>query len=292
MASRARRGDYLAEVDHPLVGAVSMEAADGPIPAYRALRGLDAATAIAAGRVVIGPAFARAYGLDPGDHFTFPGVAGFTELTVGGIWAAPDGLGRSIGLSRPEFDRLLGPRPPTSVGLVPEDGVTTAELARRVRAAGLGPHVTVLTPDELGERLADEYRSFAEPFRSLQFGLLAVAFAATASTLLLVAVQRRRENALLVAVGLTPRGLATMALVEVAILAVVAIVTGAVAGLVGAFAFAWASAVLTGLAFPAPITLSSLPPVAAAVLLVAGAAAALPALRTSRINPAIALREE
>lgn len=287
-----RRGDYLAEVDHPVVGSVSVEAADGPIPAYPALRGSDAGTVIAAGQVVIGPAFARAYGLDPGDRFTFPGVAGFTQLTVGGIWSAPDGLGRSIGLSREEFDRLLGPRPPTSVGLVPEHGVTTAELARRVRAAGLGPHVTVLTPDELGERLAHEYRSFAQPFRSLQYGLLAVAFAATASTLLLVAVQRRRENALLLAVGMTPRGLSAMALVEVAILAVVAIVTGAIAGLIGAVTFAWASAVLTGLSFPAPITLSPMPAVAGAVLLVAGAAAALPALRTSRINPAIALREE
>jgi putative ABC transport system permease protein len=105
-------------------------------------------------------------------------------------------------------------------------------------------------------------------------------------------VQRRRENALLLAVGLTPHGLSLMAIVEVVILAGVAIVTGAVAGLIGAIAFGWASAVITGLAFPAPVTLSSLPAVAAAVVLVAGAAAALPALRSSRMNPAVALREE
>jgi putative ABC transport system permease protein len=178
------------------------------------------------------------------------------------------------------------------VRLVPDDGVSPTELARRVRAAGLGPHVLVLTPQELADMLADEFRSFAEPFRALQYGLLAVAFAATASTLLLVAVQRRRENALLLAVGLTPHGLSLMAIVEVVILAGVAIVSGAIAGLIGAIAFGWASAVITGLAFPAPVTLSSLPAVAAAVLVVAGAAAALPALRSSRMNPAVALREE
>lgn len=286
------RGRYLAEVSHPTVGYVGVEALDGPPAGYHVYRGDDAATAFAAGRVMIGPALARARSLEPGDRFTFPGASGLVSLTVGGIWASPNGIGRSIGLSHDLFDRLLGPRPPVLVQLVPEDGVSTAELARRVRAAGFGPHVTILTPDELGDRLADEYRSFAEPFRALQRGLLAVAFAATASTLLLVAVQRRREHALLAAVGLTPRGLGAMALVEVLILAVIAIGTGALTGLLGAVAFAWASGVLTGLAFPVPLTLSALPAVAGVVLLVAGAATALPALRFSRVNPAIALRHE
>jgi putative ABC transport system permease protein len=230
--------------------------------------------------------------LAPGDRFSFPAVSGPVSLTVGGIWASPSGTGRSLGVSHDEFDRLVGPRPPMLVQLVPEDGVSTAELASRVRAAGFGRHVRILTPDELADLLASEYRAFAEPFRALQLGLLAVAFTATASTLLLVAVQRRREHALLAAMGLPPRGLGAMALVEVLILAVIAIATGALAGLLGAVTFAWASAVLTGLAFPAPLTLSPLPAAAGIVLLVAGAATALPALRFSRINPAIALREE
>ena len=286
------RGDYLAEVSHPIVGSLNVEARDGPPAGYHVYRGVGAAEALAAGRVMIGPALARARSLEPGDRFTFPGVSGLVSLTVGGIWGAPGGTGRSIGVSHDEFDRLVGPRPPKFVQLVPEDGLSTTELARRVRAAGFGPHVTILTPDELADRLASEYRSFAAPFRALQHGLLAVAFAATASTLLLVAVQRRREHALLAAMGLTPRGLGAMALVEVLILAVIAIGTGALAGLLGAVVFAWASGVLTGLAFPAPLTLSALPAASGVVLLVAGAATALPALRFSRVNPAIALRHD
>ncbi|MGH9275924.1 MAG: ABC transporter permease, partial [Acidimicrobiales bacterium] len=286
------RGSYLAEVSHPLVGYVSAEASDGPPAKYDVHRGEDSATALAAGRVMIGPALARAKSLEPGDQFTFPGVSGPVPVTVGGIWASPNGIGRSIGFSAEQFHELVGSRPPYQVHLVPDTDVSTTELARRAREAGLGPHVTILTPEELGDRLAREYRAFATPFRALQHGLLGVAFAATASTLLLVAVQRRREHALLAAVGLTPRGLGAMALVEVVILAGIAIGTGALVGMLGAVAFAWASGVLTGLAFPAPLTLSSLPAVAGIVLLVAGAATAMPALRFSRVNPAIALRHE
>jgi putative ABC transport system permease protein len=286
------RGSYLALVSHPSVGLISLEAVDGPPPRYTVYRGGDAARVLAAGHVMIGPALARSHGLAPGDRFSFPAVSGPVTLTVGGVWASPSGVGRSLGVSHDEFDRLVGPRPPMLVQLVPEGGVSTAELASEVRAAGFGPHVRILTPDELADLLAREYRAFAEPFRALQLGLLAVAFTATASTLLLVAVQRRREHALLAAMGLAPRGLGAMALVEVLILAVIAIATGALAGLLGAVTFAWASGVLTGLAFPAPLTLSPLPAAAGIVLLVAGAATALPALRFSRINPAIALREE
>lgn len=286
-----RRG-YLAEVVHPMVGYLSVEAIDGPPASYPLWEGTPAPEALAAGHVMIGPALARNKSLEPGDRFTFPGVAGLVQLTVGGIWASPNGVGRSIGLSRAGFEELFGPRPPMLVQLVPEPGVAVGELARRVREAGFGPHVTVYTPDEVADELAREYRSFAEPFRALQIGLLGVAFAATASTLLLVAVQRRREHALLAAVGMTPRRLTAMALVEVLILAVTAIVAGAVTGLLGAVAFAWASGVLTGLAFPAPLSLGSLPSVSVLVIVVAVAAAVLPALRFGSVNPAIALREE
>lgn len=286
-----RRG-YLAEVVHPMVGYLSVEAIDGPPAGYHVWRGAPATDALAAGHVMIGPALARNKSLEPGDQFTFPGISGLVELTVGGIWASPGGVGRSIGLSRAGFEELFGPRPPMLVQLVPESGVAIDELASRVRRGGFGPHVTVYTPDEVADQLAREYRSFAEPFRALQVGLLAVAFAATASTLLLVAVQRRREHALLAAVGMTPRRLTIMALVEVLILAGTAIVAGAATGLLGAVAFAWASGVLTGLVFPAPLSLSSLPSAAVLVIVVAVAAAVLPALRFGSINPAIALREE
>ena len=274
------------------LGEVGLLGTDGPAPPFPVYEGEDAATAYAAGHVMIGPALARNQHLRPGNRFSVPGSTGMVELTVGGIWGAPDGLGANIGMDAEQFEAVAGDRPASYFLLQPAPGVSVSELASRVQAAGIRSDLQILTPDALGAVLADEFGSFTSPFRALQRGLLVVAFTATASTMLLTGVQRRREHALLGAVGMAPRSLGMMTLVEAAVIGAIATVTGTLAGYVGTAGFAWASGVLTGLRIGIHLVVVPALVAGAAVTAVALVGAALPAWRTSRIDPAMALRYE
>jgi putative ABC transport system permease protein len=122
--------------------------------------------------------------------------------------------------------------------------------------------------------------------------MLVVALIAVTSTLLLVGVQRRREHGLLMAVGMAPTGLGRMVLSEAGIVASAAAVLGTVAGTVVYVAMIWVSPLFTGLAAPfrfdpsAPVLYGG---VGLAFVLLG---AALPAWRTARLDPGLALRYE
>ena len=119
-----------------------------------------------------------------------------------------------------------------------------------------------------------------------------VAFIATASTLLLAGVKRRAEHGLLAAVGMPPGDLGRMVLVEAGLFGVLGTICGFVGGLVGLATFSLASTSLTGLTIPFQLNLMPLlvyGTIATAFVL---AGAALPAWRTSRLDPVVALRYE
>ena len=283
---------YHTTIDHPLLGATSLEGDDGAPSTFDVITGRTFAEAARRGEVMIGPALARDLHLDPGDTFTAPGRDGLVELRVGGIWKSPDNIGRSISAPYPVFRELAGAQPPDSMLLVPAPGLSAAELATRVRAADLDPRLNVFDPDELGERYAEDFGDFVQPFRIIQRGLLGVAFVATASTLLLAALQRRREHGLLMALGMPPSGLGRMVLVEAGLIALAGTAFGWVSGVVGGQLFVFASPVVTGL--EVPLTLSVRPVVTAGLLALGFvlAGAGLPAWRTSRLDPMVALRYE
>jgi putative ABC transport system permease protein len=281
---------YDAELDHPSVGTIHLQAEEGLVARLRVYDGGDPDALLREGEVLIGPALARAHGLRPGDVFTVPGRLRPVTLTVGAVWAAPDGLGNNITMPVDQFEDVAGTRPASLLRLRPKPGVSPADVVDQARGAGLRSGVLVVDEGEYGDRLADEFSSFVDPFRALQRGLLLVAFAATASTLLLAAVQRRREHALLTAVGMAPGALARMTIIEAAVLGACATVLGISGGLVGAVGFAWASGVLTGLPISISPPLAVVPLAGAAATAVAIVGAAFPAWRTSRIDPAVALR--
>jgi putative ABC transport system permease protein len=283
---------YHTAIDHPLLGATALEGTDGAPPTFEVIKGRTYAEAAARGEVMVGPALARSLRLDPEDTFTVPGRDRLVELRVGGIWKAPDNIGRSISAPYSVFRELAGPQPPDSMLLVPSDDLDAGELASRVRAADLDPRLNVFDPAELGTRYAEDFGDFVQPFRIIQRGLLGVAFVATASTLLLAALQRRREHGLLMALGMPPAGLARMVLIEAGLIGLAGTAFGWVSGVVGGQLFVFASPVVTGL--EVPLTLSVLPVVTAGVLAIGFvlAGAALPAWRTSRLDPMVALRYE
>lgn len=242
--------------------------------------------------VLIGPALARTRGLDQGDTFEVPGRTGMHTLTVGAIWEDPNNMGLSVTVAPSTFVAMYGERPPGSLQLVPEDGISPYELDDRIEAANLDPDLVAYDPDELAADFVTSIKGFVTPFAALQRGMLVVALIAVTSTLLLVGVQRRREHGLLLAVGMPPGGLGRMVLTEAGIVGVAASILGTIAGIATYVAMIWVSPLLTGLSAPFRFDLVAPLVYGGAGLVFVLVGAALPAWRTARLDPAVALRYE
>jgi putative ABC transport system permease protein len=208
------------------------------------------------------------------------------------VWQDGNFNGLNVTMPMSLFTRLYGPQPTSYVALEPAPGVSTAELADRARAARLDPALRIYTPSELARKLASDLSFQLAPFYALQRGLLAVAFIAVLSTLLLVGVQRRRELAMLAAVGMEPTELSGMVLVEGTVVALVGSFVASI-GAIGMYtAFHLCVPILIGFRDPwrlAPMSLAVWVPIAVATVL---AAAALPAWRNARIPVVEALQYE
>jgi putative ABC transport system permease protein len=242
---------YFASVNDAQTTWFALEGFEGTPPHNHVYRGATPEEVFGRGDVMIGPAMARELHLRVGDTFTMPARLGPRQsFTVGGIWASPDNLGHSVTMPAERMLALIGPRPAANVTLTATPGVTAQELEARVLAAHISPRLRVMTTDELADDFTKEFLKLASPFDALRYSLVAVALVATASTLVLAAVQRRRDNATLAALGMAPSDLARSTLIETVI---TALTVAFVATLCGQFAlvnFTWASATLTGLAIP------------------------------------------
>jgi putative ABC transport system permease protein len=122
--------------------------------------------------------------------------------------------------------------------------------------------------------------------------MLAVAFVAALSTLLLIGAQRRRELGQLAAIGMKPAELARMTLTETAIVAAVGALLGAIASLAMLTALREVVPILVGFREPFRLDLTALAVYIPVTLAVVLAAAALPAWRTSRLQVLEALQYE
>jgi putative ABC transport system permease protein len=165
------------------------------------------------------------------------------------------------------------------------------QLAERIRAARLDPRLIVKAPSQLTDYLADEYAAISSPFWAMQRGILAVALVATTSILLLVAIQRRRELAVLAALGMAPGDMARSSFIETLLLGSVAAAIATAGAQIALVIFTWASGLMTSLVIPytaQPLgaLVASLSAVGIALL-----GALLPAWRSTRVDPVLALRE-
>jgi putative ABC transport system permease protein len=289
-AARIERG-YFASFNDPQSTWFAVDGFTGTVPHFHVHRGGTAEEVFGRGEVMIGPGLARTLHLGVGDTMTLPARIGPRQsFTVGGIWASPDNLGRSVTMPADKLLALTGPRPSGNITVIAAPGVTAAELEARIFAAHISPRLRVMTTDQLADDFTKEFLALASPFDALRFSLVAVALVATASTLVLAAVQRRRDNAILAAVGMAPSDLARSTLIETVITALVVAFVATLCGQFGLINFTWASATLTGLAIPyrfapGPVLTASL-----AVTVIALVGAALPAWRTARTDVMEALR--
>jgi putative ABC transport system permease protein len=207
--------------------SLSFSANDEPPFAARVLRGDAGPEVFGRGEVLVGAGLARQLRLKPGATLDVSTPTGVGTVTVGAIWDDLNNNGRTVTAPIDMVTALFGPQPAEGVTVRPALGVPLDELAGRILAAGLDPHLEVRLPDEIAASVASDVTSQLDPFWILQRVLLAVAFTAVLSTLLLAGIQRRREMGVLAAVGATPRDLGLMTLVEGGAI-------GAVGGLLGA----------------------------------------------------------
>lgn len=245
-----------------------------------------------AGGALIGPALAREEGLRPGANLRLDTPTGQAELPVVGIWFDGDFGGRNVLVSYEVLERLYGPQPANRIEVEPTPGTTAEQLAAGIRAAKIDASLRVATAPELAVEVSAGIEKVIAPFWALQRGLLAMAFIAVLSTLLLVGVQRQRELGLLAAVGMRPTELAGMVFAEAGAVAVTGIVLGALTSLVMLEALVLILPVMLGYKNGYSLDLGALLLYGPIGLLTAFGAAMLPAWRTARVEVLRALQYE
>jgi putative ABC transport system permease protein len=247
---------------------------------------------LAAGEVTIGPALARSEGLRPGDVLDLATPTGTAHLPIMGVVYNGNFGGRNVQMSYALLEELYGPQPPVNVVVVPEAGVSEAELVRRIEAAELDPGIEVRPRQEIIDINTDEVAEQLSTFDAIQRGLLVMSFIAVLSTLVLVGVQRRREMGMLAAVGMTPSELRRMVLSEAGIVALLGVVVTGVMAVVQLWALLAITPVVIGYKDPFVPDFVAMARYGVIALGVALVAALYPARRAARVEVLDALRYE
>lgn len=247
---------------------------------------------LARGEAMVGTGLARVRHLRPGSVLRVATPRGFREVRIGGIWTHARDNGHALMVPLSLHERLFGPATPHVALVRPESGVSPEELAHRIDAANIDPDLVSYTPGAVTLQMADEVSEQVSPFWVMQRTLLFVVLVATLSTLLIVGVQRRREQGILAAVGFSPGALGRLTVAE----ALAAGGAGALLGTIGS------AAVFETLRNAAAVSVGTRPPfvidgpsvVVSVVLglLVVAIGSLLPAWRTSRLQIVEAIRDE
>ena len=294
--AEVRRGAFVS-FGHDIGSLVSVTALEGaelesmPIDV---VLGSGERAGMVAGEVLIGPSMARRSGARPGDTVELATPTGLVDVPVQGVLSDGDFGGFNVMMSYDRLVELYGPQPPAFVVLVPDEGVSEAQLAAEVgrRRLDIDPQLHVLTTDQLVTEIVSSIETQMLAFRVMQQALQFVAFVAVLSTLLLIGLQRRREHGLLSAVGTTPAELQRIVLAEAAAVGGAALVSAAVLGPSTLWTMLQVLPVLIGNHNPYRADWSSLVGSGALTVLVALVAAAWPAWRAGRVDVLEALRYE
>jgi putative ABC transport system permease protein len=271
---------------------IAVTAYEDPQLDLRRLVGAEPEDALTAGKAVVGAPLARSLDLELGEAFEIDAAGTAFEIEVGSVTESLTNAGMVVVVPIGVVDRYWGWLPPHPLMVGPLDppgpggGVGASDLAR------LDPHLQVVDAEQLAEDDADSVDTYLAPFEILQDALFVVVGVTTFTTIMLVSLQRRRELALLAAVGLSAVGLRALALVEAGIISIVGGATGAGAGLVISLPLRNAAAFSLGVRLPLYLSFGSV-----ALAFLAGASAVLlggllPADRLRKLDIQTALQAE
>jgi putative ABC transport system permease protein len=260
----------------------------------RMVRGRLDAAGFLRGEALINTAMARDTGLRPGDDVPLLTPTGVVDVPVQAVVPGGGGAtGRSVQIPWELHRRLYGSQPVKQLVVEAAPGVSPTELAERLSGdEAIAAVAMVRTPDQLVDEVSRSVEGQMVAFWAFQRGLLAVSFVAVLSTLLLVGVQRRRELAMLAAVGGTPSILARMVLAEAGIVGLAAVALSAAGGTVVLWALLEVAPLVIGFGTPLRPDWLSAVTSGGLSLVVALLAAFWPARRAARTDVAVALRYE
>ncbi|MET8230208.1 FtsX-like permease family protein [Micromonospora sp. NPDC005298] len=215
---------------------------------------------------------------------------------VVGIATAPDGLDRqsAVFFSDEQAFRLSGrPDRVDAIGLLAAPGITPEQLAGRIRSAV--PDVLVHTGAERGDveflDVGDARGVVVETAASFGGTMVLIVVFVVASTLALSVRQRRRELALLRAIGATPKQIHWMINAEMTLVSVSGALVGAIPGVALAFVMRGVFVLAGAMPPDFQMQVGVLPILAALVLCVISARFAgwLVARRVANVSPVEAL---
>jgi hypothetical protein len=259
---------------------------------FTVYRGMSSRAAIARNEYMIGSGLARSRRLHPGDSLTIPTASGPVVRRVGGVWASPTNQGQSVTVSPGVFTTLFGEQPPQAVFVSPAGGLSAGALAVRLRADKDYAGLHVLTSGQYVTAVADDIGRYLQPFWVLQRLFLLLALVSTVTTLVLAAVQTTRERAVLSAVGVGPRALYRMVVVEGTAVGAIGALLGVIGAALLTVSLSMVAGILFGLRPPirfAPVSLAS----SALLAIVVVALGTLgPAALSARTSPVEGLRYE
>lgn len=286
--------ERMAEIEVNLLdGSLAhVQAQDRPTFPFGLLQGSVPRDALDADELVIGGILAREKKLRVGDQIYLGSQPGGRNMTIGSIVATPEYGGQRIYLPYGLAEQLYGPQPPGLVFLTPGPDATAAELIADITAADFDQEVHPVTTDGYAGDIAESVSRYLNPLNALKYGLLAIAFISVLATLLLVGMRRRREVALIQALGATRWRVFTITTTEAVIAGATGALCGAVLSLVVIQAVRHAAIVNVGLIAPMVFPWNEGLRYAVAATVSAVAAAVIPAWRGTRSTPAVELRDE
>ncbi|UFU05521.1 ABC transporter permease [Ruania halotolerans] len=258
----------------------------------------DPATApVGPGRVVVPSDMASWYGIEDGDELTLAGQSESGDATSVTVTAAVTTLDGQVALLDPSTFAELGEVPAASMMWARfADDVNERDLVRTVQSTltDLSETVEGLQPPEISGAAVERagYAQVVDTLLAVVLGLLGVsvviALVGVANTLSLSVIERRRESAMLRALGLTKAQLRGMLAVEGVLMAGAGAMIGAVAGLI--YGWAGSSVLLQSIGeVPFLVPWRDLAAVAGVALVAGLLASVLPARSAVRTSPVAAL---
>jgi putative ABC transport system permease protein len=291
---RVSTTERIAEIEISLSdGSLAhIQAQDRPSFPFGVLAGQPPKASMAAHELVIGGVLAREKNLHLGDTLLLGSGINAQAMAIGTIVATPEYGGRRIYMSYPTAEQIYGPQPPALILATPVAGSTVDQVAEDIAAAKFIQPVKAVDTAGYAAKIAGAIARYLKQLNTLKYGLLAIAFVSVLSTLLLVGLRRRREIALIRALGATRQKVFSITTIEAVIAGAVGALFGAVLSVAVIEAVRRAAIVNVGLITPMVFPWFDAILYAGLATFAAIFAAVIPAWKSTQAAPAAELRDE
>jgi putative ABC transport system permease protein len=269
-----------------------VRAEDRPTFSYQVFAGQPPSASVNADQLVIGGILARQNGIRVGDTVLLGSGPTARSIPVGTIVATPEVGGLRIQMSYRLAEQIFGRQPPGLVFIKPAAGASLRRISDEIKAGHFNQPLTVVDANGYRVSVVNGESRFLAPLNTLKYGLLAIAFISVSSTLLLLGIRRRREIALIQALGATPNKVFAVTTLEAVIASATGALLGAVVSVPIIAAVGRAAIVDVGSVTPLIFPMSEAIGYAILAILAAVLAAVVPAWKTTQAALAPQLRDE